>query len=141
MALSDCSKDRIQARLRILVVDDNEEILQLITDLLAPDYDISTASDGMAMISAAESLKPDLIVADMGLPRLGGIDATCEVLKSRPTSLVIILTMHRDATLVRRALESGARGYVYKQLAGQELVPAINAVLLGNTFISPICKM
>jgi DNA-binding NarL/FixJ family response regulator len=88
------------------------------------------------MISEAERLAPDVIVADIDMPGMNGIDATEAVLKSRPTQHIIFLTMRRDANLVRRAFEIGARGYVHKQHAAEDLVPAIRCVIEGGTFVS-----
>ena len=125
-------------RSRILVVDDHEAVLKSIADLLAVEFDVvGTATDGQGMISAAERLTPDVIVADIDMPGLSGIDATEAVLKSRPTQSVVFLTMHRNAGLVRRAFEIGARGYVHKQHAAEDLVPAIRCILEGGTFVSP----
>jgi DNA-binding NarL/FixJ family response regulator len=120
------------------VVDDHEAVLKLIKDLLAAEFDVvGTAIDGQAMISAAETLAPDVIVADIDMPGMNGIEATESVLKSRPAQRVVFLTMHRDASLVRRAFEIGARGYVNKQRAAEDLVPAIHCILEGGTFVSP----
>jgi DNA-binding NarL/FixJ family response regulator len=123
--------------LRILVVDDHEEVLRSVSDLLASEFDVvGTAADGQGMLLAAEQLIPDIIVTDIEMPRLDGIEATEAVLKVHPAMPVVILTMHVNATLVRRALNAGARGYVHKLHAARDLVPAIRQALEGGTFVS-----
>jgi DNA-binding NarL/FixJ family response regulator len=128
------------ARTRILLVDDDGVLLRLIAELLEPEFEVvGTVTGGQAMISAAEDLDPDVIVADVEMPGLDGINASRAVLKSKPTLPIVILTTHRHTRLVYRALDAGARGYVHKLSAGDELVLAIHSALQGRTFVSPTC--
>jgi len=125
---------------RVLLVDDHAEVLLRIKSLLSSDFDVvGTASDGAGMVTAAAKLNPDVIVADITMPGLNGLEASREVLKRRPELPIIMLTMHREPGLVREALDAGVRGYIHKLRAGEELVPAILGAVQGQTFVSPDC--
>jgi len=127
-------------RMRVLLADDEETMLRDIEQLLAADFDIvGKATDGVSAIEAAARLKPDLIVTDLAMPGLGGIEASREMLKAHPGVPIVLLTMHNDAPLVEQALSVGIRGYVHKLTAGEELIPAAYCALKGQTFISPTC--
>jgi DNA-binding NarL/FixJ family response regulator len=131
----------LPARMRVLLADDQETILREIEELLTADFDIvGTATDGVSAIEAAARLQPDLIVTDLAMPRLGGIEASREMLKVRPGVPIVLLTMHNDPQLVEHALSVGIRGYVHKLAAGEELIPAAYCALKGETFISPACR-
>jgi len=106
--------------------------------LLAAEFElIGTVEDGRALVEAAKKLRPDVIVADITMPHLNGIDALARLQKHNPNVRVVFLTMHQDAVYARRALEAGASGYVLKHSAPAELVMAIRAALEGKTFITP----
>src|SRR5262245_1520592 len=93
--------------------------------------------DGRALVAAAKKLQPDVIVADITMPHLNGIDAMVQLLKDNARVKVVFLTMHQDPAYARRALEAGAAGFVVKHSAPAELVMAIHAALKGQTFITP----
>jgi len=93
--------------------------------------------DGRAMVEAAGTLRPDVIVADVTMPHLNGIDALAQLRQAGDLVPVVFLTMHRDVTFARRALEAGASGFVLKHSAPAELVLAIRAALEGHTYITP----
>jgi DNA-binding NarL/FixJ family response regulator len=106
--------------------------------LLVPEFDlIGVVEDGHAMVEAAKSLKPDVIIADISMPQLNGIEALEEVRKFNPDVRVIFLTMHRDVAYARRALEAGAVGFVVKHAALDELVLAVRAAAQGRIFVTP----
>jgi DNA-binding NarL/FixJ family response regulator len=127
--------------MRVLLADDQETILRDIEQLLTPDFEIvGTAMDGVSAIEAAARLQPDLIVTDLTMPRLGGIEASREMLKARPEVPIVLLTMHNDPHLVELALSVGIRGYVHKLAAGEDLIPAAYCALKGQTFISSACR-
>jgi len=106
--------------------------------LLAAEFDlVGVVEDGRAMVEAARTLRPDVIVADITMPHLNGIDALLQLKKEDPGIRVVFLTMHRDVAYARRALEAGASGYVLKHAAVAELTLAVYAALEGRTFISP----
>lgn len=115
-------------------------MLSDIEQLLAADFEVvGKATDGASAIEAAARLKPDLIVTDLAMPGLGGIEASREMLKAHPGVPIVLLTMHNDAPLVEQALSAGIRGYVHKLTAGEELIPAAYCALNGQTFVSATC--
>jgi DNA-binding NarL/FixJ family response regulator len=126
------------SRVRVLLADDHRILAEGLKSLLVPEFDlIGVVEDGRAMVEAAKALKPDVIVADITMPQLNGIEALQEIRKFDPHVRVIFLTMHRDVTYARRALEAGAVGFVPKHSALNELVLAVRAAAQGRTFISP----
>lgn len=128
-------------KLRVLIADDHEWMLDLIDDLLSDDFDvIGRVKDGVAMVEAAGRLQPDLIVTDLAMPGLTGIEASRETLKARPGVPIVLLTMHDETHFVEDALSAGVRGYVHKLAAGEDLIPAMQCALKGQTFISPVFK-
>ena len=134
-------KQNPSVRMRILLADDNEEILNEMEELLASDFDIvGKATDGVSAVEAAIRLMPDLIVTDLAMPGLSGIEASREVLTTRPDMPIVLLTLHNDVRLVEKALSIGIRGYVHKLTAAEELIQALHCALRGQTFISPTCR-
>jgi len=125
-------------RPRILVGDDHLIVAEALRSLLAPEFDlVGVVEDGRALIEAAGTLRPDVIVADISMPHLNGIDALTQLRRSGNRTPVVFLTMHRDVTFARRALEAGASGFVLKHSAPAELVTAIHAALQGRTYLTP----
>ena len=97
---------------------------------------VGEASDGLAAVRKAEELKPDLIVLDIGLPRLNGIEASDRISRVAPDAKILFLTQINDAEVALALLGNGARGYVLKADANRELLPAVGAVLRGERFVS-----
>jgi DNA-binding NarL/FixJ family response regulator len=129
--------------IRILVVDDFKDWLRQVRLLLQsrPGCQvIAEASDGSEAVQKAEELKPDLIVLDVGLPNLSGIEAARQIRQLSPNSEIIFLSQNSDLEVVRTALGTGALGYVRKADAGRELLPAMDAVLEGKQFVSSSLK-
>jgi DNA-binding NarL/FixJ family response regulator len=125
-------------RPRILVCDDHLLVAEALKSLLAPEFDlVGVVEDGRALLDAASTLRPDVIVADVSMPHLNGIDALVQLRQSGDCTPVVFLTMHRDVTFARRALEAGASGFVLKHSAPVELVAAIHAALEGRTYLTP----
>jgi DNA-binding NarL/FixJ family response regulator len=123
---------------RILVADDHRMLAEGLRSILEGEFDLAgIVEDGRALLEAADTLRPDVIVADITMPHLNGLDALPTLRKKHPNTLVIFLTQHQDAAYARRALEGGATGFVVKHAASEELVMAIRAALAGDTFISP----
>ena len=130
----------VRLAIRLLLVDDNRVILEQMSQLLSEEFEVAgVARDGKEMIEAAERLRPDVIVADIAMPLLDGIEASRQILRSRPETLVVLLTMHREPSLVRRAFEAGVRAYVHKLTAVEEVAKAVHLVLRGEVFVSPSC--
>jgi len=125
-------------RPRVLVADDHLLVAEALRSLLAPEFDlVGVVGDGRALLAEAARLRPDAIVADVTMPHLNGIDAIGRLRQSGDDVPVVVLTMHRDATFARRALEAGAAGYVLKHSAASELVTALRAALEGRTYLTP----
>jgi DNA-binding NarL/FixJ family response regulator len=122
----------------ILIGDDHRLVAEGLEKLLQADYDIAEiVEDGWALVAAAERLRPDLILADITMPLLNGLDACEKIVKRVPGAKVVVLTMHHDAIYAVRALRSGAAGFVLKNSASLELLTAVKTVLDGATYLSP----
>ena len=125
-------------RPRVLLADDHRMVAEGLKSLLAAEFDlVAVVEDGRAMVEAAKKLRPDVIVADITMPHLNGIDALVQLKKDIPSLHVVFLTMHNEVAYARRALEAGASGFVLKHSASAELVMAIRAALEGRKFITP----
>jgi DNA-binding NarL/FixJ family response regulator len=125
------------AAVRVLVVEDFAAFRQFICLTLgnSPDFRvIGEASDGLEALQMAVELRPDLILLDIGLPSLNGIEVARQMRSLVPESKIIFLTIESSADMVQEALSVGARGYVVKTMAESELLTAMEAVLLGTTF-------
>ncbi|MCD6379938.1 response regulator transcription factor [bacterium] len=125
--------------LRVLLVE-NHAILRQGLKRLLEDEEITIvgeAEDGRIGIDLADELEPDLIVMDISLPKLGGIEATRQIIKNHPDIKIVILTIHSEETYVYKALKAGAKGYLLKETAAEALIEAIEKVMQGNIFISP----
>jgi len=125
-------------RPRVLLADDHLLVAEALKSLLTPEFElIGVVEDGRALVEAAARLRPDVIVADVTMPQLNGIDALIQLRQGGDQVPVVFLTMHRDVTFARRALEAGASGFVLKHSAPAELVTAIRAALSGKTYLTP----
>lgn len=125
-------------RPRVLIADDHLLVAEALTSLLKEEFDlVGVVEDGRALVEAAAALRPDVIVADITMPHLNGIDALLRIRRQGDEVPVVFLTMHRDVTLARRALEAGASGLVLKHSASIELVAALRAALEGKTYLTP----
>jgi DNA-binding NarL/FixJ family response regulator len=125
-------------RARILLADDHVLMADALKSVLAAYYDVvGTVNDGRSLLVAAESLKPDLIVVDIGMPQLNGLDATRQIKRLLPRVKVIVVTMNEDSGLVAEAFRAGATGYLLKYSAAHELLQAIQEVLKGASYLSP----
>jgi DNA-binding NarL/FixJ family response regulator len=121
----------------VLLADDHSGIVEMVSELLAPDYQIAgVRGDGASAVSAAEQLKPDVIVMDVTLPVLNGIEATREIRSAGSKSEIVLLSAHDDSDYVEYAFEAGAKGYVVKSRMNRELLFALREVLAGRRFVS-----
>ena len=126
------------SRPRVLLADDHRMVMEGLRSLLAEEFDlVGTVEDGIALVALAKKLRPDVIVSDITMPHLNGIDALARLKKDNPDVKVILLTMHSMPSYARRALAAGAKGFVVKHAAPAELVMAIRAVMKGQTFVTP----
>ena len=126
-------------RRRIILADDHQLFRQGLRSLLekAGHEVVGEASDGRAAIALAQTLQPDVAVLDLSMPLLNGLDAAVEVKRVSPNTKVILLTMYTDKEYVLRALHAGARGYVLKTQAAEDLVRAIRETATGEVYLSP----
>jgi len=126
--------------IRVLLADDHKLIRAGLVLVVQQQPDLSVigeADDGRQAVQLVESLKPDVVVMDIGMPSLNGIEAARQITASRPDTAVVILSMHADEGYVLRALKAGARAYLLKDSATTDLVQAIRAVVEGKSFFSP----
>ena len=125
---------------RILLADDHGVVRKGLRFLLESEPDLEVvgeAADGNEAVEMAAKLDPNVVVMDIGMPRLNGIDATAQLVKAHPQAAVIILSMHSDETYLVRTLGAGAKGYLLKDSAEEDLVRAIRSVSQGKPFFSP----
>jgi DNA-binding NarL/FixJ family response regulator len=125
-------------RARVLLADDHPAVVEDLRGLMEPEFEVvATVGDGHALVAAAETLAPDVIVTDIAMPELNGITAAARILASNPAARIVFVTVHNHPALVRKGLATGALGYVLKLTAGDDLVPAIRAALQGKRHLSP----
>ena len=127
-----------RSTVRILLVEDFEPFRRLICSILVkrPGLQVCEVSDGAEAVRKAEELQPDLILLDIGLPMLNGIEAARRIRKCAPQSKIIFVSQQSSPDLVQEALTLGALGYVVKTRVGSDLVAAVEAVLEGRQFVS-----
>jgi DNA-binding NarL/FixJ family response regulator len=125
---------------RILLADDHGIVRQGLRSVLSrdPSFEIiGEASNGREAVQLADSLNPNIVIIDIVMPELSGIEATAQIVKRNPTVCVIVLSMHSDETYLLRALNAGAKGYLLKDAAEVDLVRAVHSVSRGKPFFSP----
>jgi len=124
---------------RILLADDHVLVLEGFRRILHEHYElVGTVGDGYALLAAAKTVQPDIVILDISMPLLNGIDTAAQLKKICPTAKIIIVTMHAGPDYVRSAFEAGASAYVLKGSAVDELEQAIRAVLGGHSYITPL---
>lgn len=129
----------MKRRSRVLLADDHAIVAEGLATLLRNEFEfVGAVNDGSQLIEAARKLRPDVIVADIAMPVLSGMDALRRLKTMKGAPKVIFLTMHADAELAAEAFRSGAAGYVLKNSAGEELITAIQEVLQGRTYLTPL---
>jgi len=129
-------------KIRVLLADDHQQMLDYVRELLtANGCDvIGVANDGQAALDAALQLHPDVVVLDISMPVLSGIQAAKRLRELDPNAKIVFLTVDRDDDFCRAALETGVLGYVLKPRLGSDLVPAVKQANLGLRFVSPGCE-
>jgi DNA-binding NarL/FixJ family response regulator len=126
-------------RPRVLLADDHQILAQGLRSLLEPEFElVGTVSDGREALAAVEALRPDVLVLDITMPLLNGIETARQLRETGSLVKVVFLTMHRDAAYAARAMDAGAAGFVLKHDAASELVTAIHQALQGRTYVSPL---
>ena len=123
---------------RVLLADDHEMFLEGLERLLGQEYEVAgRANDGRSLVQAAKELRPDVIVADVSMPGLSGVQATRQIKDAGLDAKIVLLTMHDDAEYATEALQVGALAYVVKQSASSELLTAIREALNGRMYVTP----
>ena len=133
------AKRKAMSALRILIADDHEVVRRGVRALLEsqPGWEVvADVANGREALETTQRLRPDIVVLDISMPELNGIEATRRILAAVPTTEVIVLTMHESEKLVRRILEAGARGYVSKSDVGGSLIEAVNTVRRHKVFLT-----
>lgn len=125
----------------ILIADDHTMIVDAFRKLLESSYEIiGTVADGLALLETAPLLRPDVIIIDIGMPRLNGLAAGQRLKQTTPKAKIIFVTMNEDGDLASEALRAGASAYLLKSSAGSELLKAIHEALRGGSYVTPLIK-
>src|SRR5262245_37284763 len=125
-------------RAKVLLADDHTIVADALKSLLGERFElVGTVADGGQLVEAARKLRPDIIVTDLSMPVLSGLEALRRLKAERLDCRVIILTMHADARIATEAIRAGASGFLLKQAAGDELITAIEDVFQGRTYLTP----
>jgi DNA-binding NarL/FixJ family response regulator len=124
---------------RVLIADDHKLLADACISLLEPEFKVvGVVTDGRSLVSSAMALKPDVIILDITMPHLNGLDAGEQIKRKMPKVKLVYLTMNLAPDIAAEAFRRGASGYVLKQSAGEELLSALRTVMLGNSHLSPI---
>lgn len=123
-------------RKHVILAEDHPEMAEHLRALLGSDYDIYVVSDGTALMAAVASEMPDVIVSDIAMPGINGLAAALSIRSKHPEARFIFVSVRDDPAVIRKALAEGARGYVVKSDAGDELADAVQAVLGGGHYVS-----
>ena len=135
-------QENVMARTRILLAEDNEALLAELCRELKEEFEIvGTASNGQDVVDSVLRLDPDVVVLDITMPILNGIQASLRIQASHPRSKVLFLTIHENDEYVSAAFSAGATGYVTKRRLANDLVRAIQEVGRGNVFLSPTLRL
>lgn len=125
-------------RATVLLADDHAIVAEGLASLLHGEFAlVGTVADGAQLVETARRLRPDLIVTDLAMPGLNGLDALRQLKADGLAARVVVLTMHADAHVAAAVLRAGASGFVVKHAAGQELIAALHAVLRGSRYVTP----
>jgi DNA-binding NarL/FixJ family response regulator len=125
-------------RIRVLLADDHRLLADALKSILEPKYEVvGTVGDGRSLLEAAEKLRPDVIVVDIAMPKLNGLDAAQNLKQKMPAVKLIFMTMNEDPYLVGEAFRVGGSAFLLKQAAAFELTDAIETVLKGGSYVSP----
>jgi len=123
---------------RVILADDHRMVTEGLRGVIETEFElVGIVEDGQALLEAVQRQRPDLVVLDVSMPGLNGIDAAAQLRKNDPNLKIVFLTMHRDVLYVKRAFENGASGYVLKHSAPAELITAMREALQGRTYVTP----
>jgi DNA-binding NarL/FixJ family response regulator len=131
-----CS-DRTGPLPRVVMADNHADVLEETRNLLQSEFQVvACAMDGATLLDAVAAAMPDVVLTDVQMPGMNGIEAGCEIIRRNLCGAVVVLSLYSHSHFVRKALDSGIRGYVLKEDAGEELIPALRAVLNGGRYLS-----
>ena len=129
----------LATRPRVILADDHRMLREAFAQILAPRCDVVGAvGDGRALLTAAAELKPDIVVVDIGMPLLNGLDAARQLKRTQPQIKIVVLTVNEDADLAAEAVRAGASSYLLKNSAAAELLQAIEEAMNGRSYITPL---
>jgi DNA-binding NarL/FixJ family response regulator len=132
----------VATRVRILLADDHPIVLERLVAMLSAEFDVvSAVGDGQSALDAAAILNPDLLLLDISMPVLTGLEAAARLPRTANTTPVVILTVHEDAVFLEAARNVGVLGYVLKAHMATDLLPAIREALAGRSFVSPSLRL
>ncbi len=127
------------ARLSVLLVDDHTATLEIVARILATKFDVvGKVQNGQAALDAAEKLHPDIVISDISMPVINGLEVAKRLLTNDPRAKIVFITVHNDPDMLREALDAGCLGYVIKPKLASDLVRALNEASLGRRFISSV---
>ena len=128
-------------KIRVLLADDNRQVLEYVRRFVSGDSCevVGVVRDGQAAVEAAAKSRPEVLVLDIAMPRLNGIEAARLMREADPSTRIVFLTVEKDPDMCRTALDTGACGYVLKARLATDLIPAIRAARDGVRFVSPGC--
>jgi DNA-binding NarL/FixJ family response regulator len=129
------------SKARILLADDHTLVVEAFKKLLEPEFEVvGTVGDGRALLRVAPELQPDVVLVDLNMPLLNGLDASEQLKQLMPKVKIIVLTMNEDAEIAAETLQKWASGYLLKKSAGSELLKAVRDVLVGLKYVTPAMK-
>lgn len=129
---------QLQTYVRVLLADDSPSMLQAARRILEPEFQVvGTVDDGQAVLEATKSLKPDVLILDISMGIMNGLEAARLLRRIGSTAKIVFLTVHNDQDFVEEAFSAGAVGYVIKPRLGTDLLIAVREALMGHTFVSP----
>ena len=125
-------------KIKVAIVDDNEEMLSIFKDILEPEFDVVAAvRNGPALLKSLKEIKPDVIIVDINMPEMSGFEVTRKILQEDIEARIILLSAHKDRQIVEEGFFSGAKGFVLKHTADEDLVDAVSEIIHGNSYVSP----
>ncbi len=125
-------------KIKIAVADDHEDMLHLLKEILETEFDVVAAvRNGPALLKAVKDFKPDVIIVDINMPEMSGFEVTRKILQEDIEALIILLTAHKDRQIVEEGFLVGAKGFVLKLTAGQDLLNAVYKIIEGDSYVSP----